>query len=112
MLFRSATGRRAVDGGEECLVEWAKRVMGDGRSKPSRGIIPVALQVSGLAEGAVQMSELLRIGIICTAESPYFRPNMKEVLGMLFNISCSAAGVTITVIHMCIKFTPNRVTIP
>ena len=22
-----ATGRRAVDGGEECLVEWAKRVM-------------------------------------------------------------------------------------
>ncbi|KAL7098894.1 hypothetical protein ACP275_09G047200 [Erythranthe tilingii] len=89
LAMELATGRRAVDGGEECLVEWAKRVMGDGRGVgPDRGNIPVALLVSGLAEGAEKMRELLRVGIWCTAEIPHFRPNMKEVLGMLFRICC------------------------
>lgn len=87
LVMELATGRRAVDGGEECLVEWAKRVMGDRRGF-SRATIPVALLVSGLAEGAEKMSELLRIGIWCTAESPNSRPNMKEVLAMLFGVSC------------------------
>ncbi|PIM98744.1 Serine/threonine protein kinase [Handroanthus impetiginosus] len=89
LTMELATGRRALDGGEECLVEWAKRVMGDAQVGFNRAIIPVALLVSGLAEGAEKMSELLRIGIWCTTEVPQHRPNMKEVLAMLFKISCS-----------------------
>ncbi|KAH6797306.1 Leucine-rich repeat protein kinase family protein [Perilla frutescens var. hirtella] len=89
LAMELATGRRAVDGGEECLVEWAKRVMGDGRVGLKRATVPVALLVSGLADGAEKMSELLRVGIWCTAETPHVRPNMKEVLAMLFRISCS-----------------------
>ncbi|PHT88288.1 putative LRR receptor-like serine/threonine-protein kinase [Capsicum annuum] len=86
LAMELATGRRAVDGGEECLVEWAKRVMGDGRQGFTRAIIPVSLLVSGLAEGAEELCELLRIGIRCTADSPHARPNMKEVLDMLIAI--------------------------
>ncbi|XP_059644279.1 probable LRR receptor-like serine/threonine-protein kinase At1g74360 [Cornus florida] len=94
LAMELATGRRALDGGEECLVEWARRVMGYGRNGFSRTIIPVALLGSGLAEGAEEMCELLRIGIRCTAESPQARPNMKEVLAMLFKISGSRGNFT------------------
>lgn len=87
LVMELATGRRAVDGGEESLVEWARRVMGDGRQGFTRTLIPVALLVSGLGEGAEEMCELLRIGIRCAAETPQARPNMKEVLGMLIGIS-------------------------
>ncbi|CAA2963266.1 probable LRR receptor-like serine threonine-kinase At1g74360 [Olea europaea subsp. europaea] len=89
LAMELATGRRAVDGGEECLVEWGKRVMGDGRHGFAKNVIPVALLVSGLAEGAEYMCDLLRIGILCTAENPHSRPNMKEVLAMLIRISGS-----------------------
>ncbi|KAM3751348.1 hypothetical protein ACB098_04G102000 [Castanea mollissima] len=88
LTMELATGRRALDGGEECLVEWAKRVMGNGRQGLSKSVIPVVLLGSGLAEGAEEMSELLRVGVKCTAESPQARPNMKEVLAMLIKISC------------------------
>lgn len=88
LAMELATGRRAVDGGEECLIEWARRVMGEGRG--ARVVVPVALLVSGLGEGAEKMGELLRVGIWCAAESPGARPNMKEVLAMLFRI-CSSA---------------------
>ncbi|KAF8037367.1 hypothetical protein BT93_B0317 [Corymbia citriodora subsp. variegata] len=91
LIMELATGRRAVDGGEECLVEWAKRVMGSGR-RSGRSTIPVALMGSGLAEGAEEMCELLRIGTRCTEESPQARPNMKEVLGMLFRASSRPAN--------------------
>ncbi|EEF47815.1 probable LRR receptor-like serine/threonine-protein kinase At1g74360 [Ricinus communis] len=89
LAMELATGRRAVDGGEECLVEWARRVIGNGRNGglSGRSMIPVIFLGSGLAEGAVEMCELLRIGIRCTAESPQARPNMKEVLAMLIKIS-------------------------
>ncbi|KAL3528433.1 hypothetical protein ACH5RR_007755 [Cinchona calisaya] len=87
LVMELATGRRAVDGGEECLVEWAKRVMGYAHQGFSRTLIPVALLVSGLEKGADELCELLRIGIRCTAETPHARPNMKEVLAMLLQIS-------------------------
>ncbi|GJX41616.1 probable LRR receptor-like serine/threonine-protein kinase [Tanacetum coccineum] len=79
LVMELATGRRAVDGGEECLVEWSRRVMGDGRNGLAQSMIPVSLQLSGLDDGAVEMCELLRIGIRCTAEAPQLRPNMKEI---------------------------------
>ncbi|XP_052179502.1 probable LRR receptor-like serine/threonine-protein kinase At1g74360 isoform X3 [Diospyros lotus] len=84
LAMELATGRRAVDGGEECLVEWTRRVMGGGRRG---GMVPVALMGSGLAEGAAELRELLKLGVRCTAEAPAARPNMKEVLDMLVRIS-------------------------
>lgn len=86
LAMELATGRRALEGGEECLVEWGRRVMGYGRHGPGRAVIPVVLLGSGLAEGAEEMSELLRIGVRCTAEAPNARPNVKEVLAMLIKI--------------------------
>ncbi|KAF8399548.1 hypothetical protein HHK36_015415 [Tetracentron sinense] len=87
LALELATGRRAVDGGEECLVDWTRRVIGNGRRGFSRAVIPVVLLGSGLSEGAEEMCELLRIGFRCTAEAPQARPNMKEVLAMLIKIS-------------------------
>ncbi|TXG51694.1 hypothetical protein EZV62_024218 [Acer yangbiense] len=80
------SGNGFVDGGEECLVEWARRVMGNDRYGLGRGAIPVVLLGSGLVQGAEEMCELLRIGVRCTAEVPQARPNMKEVLAMLIQI--------------------------
>ncbi|CAI0428310.1 unnamed protein product [Linum tenue] len=85
LLMELATGRRAVDGGEECLVEWAKRVMvgggGGGRGRAAAAVV---------GPGAAEMVELLRIAVRCTAEAPQGRPNMKEVLGMLVKIPGSS----------------------
>ncbi|MED6151907.1 hypothetical protein PIB30_086839 [Stylosanthes scabra] len=83
LAMELATGRRAVDGGEESLVEWAWRVVGRGRLGRA---LPVSVMGSGLVGGAEEMSEVLRIGVKCTAEAPYARPNMKEVLEMLIGI--------------------------
>ncbi|CAJ1944142.1 unnamed protein product [Sphenostylis stenocarpa] len=92
LVMELATARRAVDGGEECLVEWARRVMGYGRNHHNHhhhGLsrsVPVLLMGSGLVGGAEEMSDLLRIGVMCTADAPQARPNMKEVLSMLIKI--------------------------
>ncbi|KAJ7978468.1 LRR receptor-like kinase family protein [Quillaja saponaria] len=94
LAMELATGRRAVDGGEECLLEWARRVMGYGRHGLSSTVTPVVLMGSGLAEGAEEMCELLRIGVKCTAEAPQARPNMKEVLAMLIRISSTRDDLT------------------
>ncbi|KAI8020084.1 putative LRR receptor-like serine/threonine-protein kinase [Camellia lanceoleosa] len=88
LAMELATGRRALDGGEECLVEWARRVMGNGH----RAMIPVAVLGFGLAEGAEEMCELLKVGIRCIEEVPQARPNMKEVLAMLVKILSSRPG--------------------
>ncbi|XP_057474703.1 LOW QUALITY PROTEIN: probable LRR receptor-like serine/threonine-protein kinase At1g74360 [Actinidia eriantha] len=94
LAMELATGRRAVDGGEECLVEWARRVMGNGRKGHfGRAMIPVVLLGFGLAEGAEVMRELLKVGIRCTEEMPQARPTMKEVLAMLIQISSSQGHV-------------------
>ncbi|KAJ6293875.1 hypothetical protein OIU76_022028 [Salix suchowensis] len=85
--------RGVLPGGREVAVKKLqregsrRRVMGGGRPGLSRATIPVVLLGSGLAEGADEMSELLRIGIGCTAEAPQRRPNMKEVLAMLIKLS-------------------------
>ncbi|TKY73348.1 LRR receptor serine/threonine-protein kinase [Spatholobus suberectus] len=86
LVMELATGRRAVDGGEECLVEWTRRVMmGSGRQGLGQSV-PVLLKGCGLVEGAKEMGELLQVGVKCTHDAPQARPNMKEVLAMLIKI--------------------------
>ncbi|KAI7737558.1 LOW QUALITY PROTEIN: hypothetical protein M8C21_008861 [Ambrosia artemisiifolia] len=86
LVMELATGRRAVDGGKEYLVEWSRRVT------RRRSLIPVSLVVSGLAEGATEMRELLRLGVRCTNDTPQSRPDMKEVLDSLLQISARSKG--------------------
>ncbi|XP_019085001.1 PREDICTED: probable LRR receptor-like serine/threonine-protein kinase At1g74360 [Camelina sativa] len=87
LIMELATGRRAVDGGEECLVEWARRVMtGNMTAKGS----PFTLSGTKPGNGAEQLTELLKVGVKCTADNPQARPNMKEVLAMLVKISGKA----------------------
>jgi Leucine-rich repeat (LRR) protein len=87
LVMELATGRRAVDGGDESLVEWGRRVTGNGRPGFNRFNVPNSSLASRLVDGADEMRELLNIGIRCTAEIPAVRPNMKQVLLMLFEIS-------------------------
>ncbi|KAK9119013.1 hypothetical protein Scep_017106 [Stephania cephalantha] len=86
LAMELATGRRAVDGGEECLLEWARRVVGNRREGLSKSC-PVLLLGFSIGDGAEQMCELLKVGLWCTAEAPQARPNMKEVLARLIKIS-------------------------
>ncbi|CAL0325771.1 unnamed protein product [Lupinus luteus] len=88
LVMELATGRRAVDGGDECLVEWGRRAMGYGRHHHgfSSHAMPVLVMATELVGGAEEMVELLRIGVKCTTESSQARPNMKEVLAMLVRI--------------------------
>ncbi|KNA19118.1 hypothetical protein SOVF_064300 [Spinacia oleracea] len=88
LAMELATGRRAVvDGEEECLLEWARRVLGKNeRLGLDHSTIPGLVVGPGKKQGASEMGELLGIGIKCTAEVPQARPNMKEVLSMLVKI--------------------------
>ncbi|XP_021761567.1 probable LRR receptor-like serine/threonine-protein kinase At1g74360 [Chenopodium quinoa] len=87
LAMELATGRRAVDDGEECLLEWARRVMNKNNQLGlDHSTIPGLVVGPGKNEGASQMGELLNIGIKCTSEAPQARPNMKEVLSMLVKI--------------------------
>ncbi|KAL8136761.1 hypothetical protein V2J09_002762 [Rumex salicifolius] len=91
LAMELATGRRAVDGGEECLVEQVRRVTENGRlgseSCDDQSLLSTLIvQLEG-DEGKEEMCELLRIGLKCTAEAPQTRPDMKEVLSMLVKVS-------------------------
>ncbi|XP_071712553.1 probable LRR receptor-like serine/threonine-protein kinase At1g74360 [Rutidosis leptorrhynchoides] len=83
LVMELATGRRAVEGGKEYLVEWSRRVMGRWSMVP----LSLLVSVSGLAEGAAEMRDLLRLGVRCTADAPQSRPDMKQVLDTLVHIS-------------------------
>jgi len=73
-----ATGRRAVDGGEEeCLLEWARRMAKEGwRSEEE--------------EAGTVSWELLMLGMRCTADAPQERPDMPDVLAALVDAADSA----------------------
>lgn len=80
LLMELATGRRAVDAGEEeCLVDWARRTAKEGREQQQG-------EEDGSASGAV-LSELLALGMRCTADAPHERPDMPEVLAELLDIA-------------------------
>ncbi|XP_042497540.1 probable LRR receptor-like serine/threonine-protein kinase At1g74360 [Macadamia integrifolia] len=86
LAMELATARRALDEGEECLVEWARRVIRDEKDDDGLGQGLLVLLGSWLDKGLEEMCELLRVGMRCTAEAPQARPNMKEVLAMLIMI--------------------------
>uniref|UniRef100_A0A804KV85 non-specific serine/threonine protein kinase n=1 Tax=Musa acuminata subsp. malaccensis TaxID=214687 RepID=A0A804KV85_MUSAM len=80
LAMELATGRRAVDDGEECLVERVRRVAtGEGGQ--------MLAEAAGEEEGAAEMLGLLMVGLRCTAEAPGARPDMREVLAMLLKIA-------------------------
>ncbi|XP_038983449.1 probable LRR receptor-like serine/threonine-protein kinase At1g74360 [Phoenix dactylifera] len=92
LAMELATGRRAVDGGEECLVEWTRRVAGEGCMALRRAMVPVMAAAAveeeeeEVVEGLAEMCKLLRVGMRCTAEVPQARPDMRVVLAMLLSI--------------------------
>lgn len=98
LAMELATGRRAVDGGEECLVEWARRVAGEGWRGLRRAMAPVMAKAMMVEEevmavsGLAKMCNLLMVGMRCTAEMPQARPDMREVLAILLNIYSNGVG--------------------
>nr|XP_010936381.1 probable LRR receptor-like serine/threonine-protein kinase At1g74360 [Elaeis guineensis] len=100
LAMELATGRRAVDGGEECLVEWVRRVAGEGWRGLRRAMVPAMMKamVEGRVveeeevEGLAEMCKLLMVGMRCTAEVPQARPDMREVLAMLLCINSNGGG--------------------
>jgi serine/threonine protein kinase len=87
LLMELATGRRAVDAGEEeCLVDWARRTVKEGRNTRHQE------REDQSTSGAV-FWELLALGMRCTADAPHERPDMPEVLAALLDIA-AANGTT------------------
>ncbi|WOL00581.1 putative LRR receptor-like serine/threonine-protein kinase [Canna indica] len=76
LAMELATGRRAVDGGEECLVERMRR-----EAAEEGGLRAVG------KEGMMDMIGLIRVGLSCTAEAPAARPDMRKVVAMLVKIA-------------------------
>ncbi|RZR90943.1 hypothetical protein BHM03_00018954 [Ensete ventricosum] len=87
LAMELATGRRALDGGEECLVERVRRA-----AAQEGGLRLVAAEGEEPGDGVAAMLGLLMVGLRCTAESPQARPDMREVLGMLLRI-CNSSGI-------------------
>nr|CAB3454849.1 unnamed protein product [Digitaria exilis] len=79
LLMELATGRRAVDGGEEeCLVEWARRMAKEGW---------VSRETTAAAVPGAVSWELLKLGMRCTADAPHERPDMPDVLAALVEVA-------------------------
>ncbi|KAG8079879.1 hypothetical protein GUJ93_ZPchr0007g6297 [Zizania palustris] len=76
-----ATGRRAVDGGEEeCLVEWGRRMAKEGWPAKEE------------ASSNTVLWDLFTLGMRCTADAPQERPDMPDVLASLLDISQSGGA--------------------
>ncbi|CAL9055996.1 unnamed protein product [Musa banksii] len=85
LAMEMATGRRAIDGGEECLVELVRRA-----AEAEGGLR------AGEEEGAAEMLALLTVGLRCTADAPHARPGMMEVLAELLCIADRNGGASET----------------
>ncbi|KAH0449957.1 hypothetical protein IEQ34_020649 [Dendrobium chrysotoxum] len=80
LVMELATGRRAVEvGGEECLVDWLRRVgMEEAIDEVEEGWDE--------EEAGEAMKGLMRVGMRCMEEAPHGRPDMREVVVMLIRI--------------------------
>ncbi|KAF3323243.1 putative LRR receptor-like serine/threonine-protein kinase [Carex littledalei] len=82
LLMELATGRRAVDGNDECLIDWGHRIRKEGWKVASE-------LVNTIADSEIKIfvvQKLLTVALRCTEEAPQERPDMKEVHNMLHGI--------------------------
>lgn len=85
VLLELVTGRKTSDGGfpdgfNGNLVGWVRFLM-----KEKHGVSALDARLSNAAP-TTQMLDALRIGYLCTAESPSKRPSMQQVVGLLKDI--------------------------
>ncbi|OVA09173.1 Protein kinase domain [Macleaya cordata] len=84
LMIEVATGKRPnlptkIETGKEVgLVEWARRMLAEGRHFE---MIDKSMPREGLREG--EIGEFLRIACLCTSEGSKDRPSMEEVVTML-----------------------------
>ncbi|KAK1268082.1 putative LRR receptor-like serine/threonine-protein kinase [Acorus gramineus] len=84
VLFELVTGREPVER-ELNLVEWVR-----GLARGNRLAEAIDPKIQGTGAEA-QMVEALRIGYLCTAESPLKRPSMQQIVGLLKDIGSASA---------------------
>ncbi|KAJ1697414.1 hypothetical protein LUZ63_005926 [Rhynchospora breviuscula] len=83
LLMELATGRRVVDGQDECLVDWGQRIRKEGWNVMSE--LEELITSNEMKRFVVR--GLLAVALRCTEEVPQERPDMKEVYSMLHGIS-------------------------
>lgn len=92
VLLELVTDRRASDGGfpggfKGNLVGWVRSLM-----KENHGVSALNPRLFHSAS-TTQMLDALRIGYLCTAESPSKRPSMQQVVGLLKDIRADPSQI-------------------